>query len=156
MKIGVVVYSKTGHTYEAAAKLVEKLKVAGHEAVLERILTENEMENPKRMKLEYAPETTSYDVLVFGAPVWAFSLCPVMKAYFSQTSSLQGKKTLAFVTMGFPFAFCGGHRAVRQMTKLIEKKGGRVIDGAVISWVGEKKIIRMEQMMTNFSRTIQA
>jgi len=156
MKIGIIVYSKTGHTYEAAEKLAAKLKVAGHEAVLEQILAEGVEGKSSDMKLQYKPETAGYDFLVFGAPVWAFSLCPVMKRYLAECSSLQGIKALAFVTMGFPMPFLGGNRAVRQMSALIESRGARVIDHSVICWGGERRSLRMEAMMSSFSRTIQA
>ena len=156
MKIGIIVYSKTGHTLEVAERLAAKLKVAGHEAVLERILPENESAKGKDLRFANLPETRGYDFLVFGAPVWAFSLCPIMKEYLERSSTIVGNKALAYVTMGFSFPGLGGTHAVRQMTKLITENGGRVIDTAIIGWGGGKREERMEEMLSNFLRTIQA
>ena len=93
MKIGIIVHSQTGHTYSVAQKLQEKLSAVGHEVNVERVTPVGEV-NPgaKNIKFETLPDVNVYDALIFGAPVQAFSLSAVMKAYMDQIKSLNDKK----------------------------------------------------------------
>ena len=58
MRIGIVVYSKTGHTFEAAEKIAAKLTATGHEAVIERVLAEKAAK-PGTYTFEYVPDLDS-------------------------------------------------------------------------------------------------
>ena len=158
MKIGMIVYSKTGHTYEAASRLAEKLTTAGHEAVVEKILLENENETKdEAIRIAYAPPTDGYDVLVFGAPVWAFALSGPMKLYFEKMPPVpKGTTILCFVTMGFPFAFLGGTRAIAQMEAMLSAKSGTVLETAVVGWGAGGREARINEMTNRFCRKIQA
>ena len=81
MKVGIIVYSQTGNTYGVAQKLKDKFAEAGHEAEVERItITGQATPGSKDFKLEARPDTELYDVLIFAAPVQAFSLNPAMAA----------------------------------------------------------------------------
>ena len=155
MKIGIIVYSKTGHTYEAAEKIASELTATGHEAVLERILAEKAAK-PGTYTFEYTPNLDDYDLLIFGSPVWAFSLCDAMSSYFADASGISGKMVFCFVTMGMICPFFGGTHAIRRMKKLIEKKGGRVAETAIIGWNSKKRETQIDDMAARFSREIQA
>lgn len=157
MKIGIIVFSKTGHTYEAAFRLAAKLKTIGHEAIVDRILVVDDKETkPENMRFEYQPDITGYDLLIFGAPVWAFSLCEFMRKYLTELSLPQGMRTMCYVTMGLSFLSFGGKRAIKQMEAVLEEKGSLVLETATVSWGATKREKNLEAMTHRFCRSVQA
>jgi hypothetical protein len=138
MKVGIVVYSRTGNTLSVATKLKEKLAAAGHAVALEPVKLVGERK-PGSREFQLGPllDVTLYDVLVFGAAVEAFSLSPVMAKYLGEIGSLEKKSAVCLITQGFPFAWLGGNRAARQMRKLCEAKGAAVRGSAVVNWMGK-------------------
>jgi flavodoxin len=135
MKIGIIVYSRTGNTLSVALKLKEKLSKAGHAAEIERVTTDGEIRpGAKNLPLKTLPEVSTYQALVFAAPVLAFSLSPVMKSYLPQITSLKGKKVALLVTQYFPFKWMGGNQAVGIMTKICRLKGADVSASGIINW----------------------
>lgn len=136
MKTGIIVYSQTGNTLQAAQRLLEAMKSKGQDAELIQIKIGNQKleMNPKRVQLNYCPAVAGFDHLVFAAPVWAFSMCPVMKTYLDCLPSLSGKKIDCFVTHALPLHWMGGTRALAQMASLCKAKGGEVGGTFPISW----------------------
>jgi flavodoxin len=135
MKIGIVVYSQTEHTYSVAQKLQEKLQEEGKEVGIERVVPEGEVHpGSKDIKFETLPDVEKYDALIFGSPVHAFSLAPAMKVYLEQIPSLQNKKIAAFVTKGLPFNWTGGNQALGKMKNICQSKGGNIIGTEVVVW----------------------
>ncbi len=137
MKAGIVVFSKTGNTLKVAQKLREALVSLGHEADILSILTTGEKLTPvTEPVLMHKPDPAPYEALFFGAPVWAFGLCPPMKVYLRGMKSLPGRIAGLFVTQAFPFPFLGGNRAIRQMADLCREKGMTAGKTAVFNWSG--------------------
>lgn len=66
MKIGLVVYSGTGHTWRVAERLKEVLSTAGHSVALERLAS---VEPVSAIEAEGPSPVSGYEALVFGAPV---------------------------------------------------------------------------------------
>ncbi len=137
MKIGIVVYSQTEHTYSVAENLQEKLLEAGHSVNVERITPAGEVHpGSKDITFQNQPDIQEYDALIFGSPVHAFNLAPAMKAYLEQIPSLQDKKVACYVTKGLPFHRTGGNQAISQMKKLCQSKGGKVMGTGIVVWRG--------------------
>ena len=134
MKTGIIVYSQTGNTRQAAQKLLEKLKSTGAEAELREIKVSNDKPemDVSRVMLTQKPSVEGFDRLVFSSPVWGFSLSGVMKKYLSELASLKGKTISLFVTHQLPLPWMGGNRAIKQMKEICEAKGGEVVSSAVI------------------------
>lgn len=147
MKIGIILYSKTGNTYSVAQKLQEKLIAEGHSVDLEKLKVESEVKpGEKNIKFENLPDIGQYDALVFGSPVQAFSLSAVMSSYLSQVASLQDKKVALLVTQQFPYPWMGGNRTINQMKKICESKGATVFGSGIINWSKsnrEQKIVEV-------------
>lgn len=140
MSIGIVVYSWTGNTLSVAESLKEKLSDAGHSVTLEKVTVVGERERGSReFELGTRPDVTGYDAVIFGAAVEAFSLSPVLKAYLEQVDSLEGKTVGCLVTQQFPYPWLGGNRAIRQMRKLCEAKGGRVYGTGIVNWAASRR-----------------
>ncbi len=135
MNVGLIIHSQTGNTLSVAEKLKEKLTGAGHTVTLERVEPEGDVApRAKEVNLKSAPDTTAYDAIVFGAPVHAFSLSPVMQAYLQGLPSLEGKRVACLVTQFFPFGWMGGSRSLRQMRKGCQAKGGNICGSGLVNW----------------------
>ncbi len=133
MKIGIIVYSQTGNTYEVAQKIQELLTKKGNSVKIERIDVKNEKERDiKKIQIINGPDISKYDALIFGSPVHAFSLSSVMTAFLSQLKSLEGKKVSCFVTKGLPLKGTGGNQAISKMKGICESKGGEFCRSEIV------------------------
>lgn len=151
MKIGIIVHSQTGHTFSVAERLKDKLEAAGHSVNIERITpVDAKQTDPKKVQIEKLPDLSVYDALVFAAPVQAFSVSPVMKAYLGLLPSLSNKKIACFVTKALPFDSTGGNQAISLMKSTFESKGGTVVGTGIVNWTGggrEKKIAELVEQL---------
>lgn len=135
MNIGIVVYSQTGNTYLVARKLKEKLDASGHSAKIEQVtITGDASPGAKNFQLETIPGVDRYDAVIFGGPVQAFSLTPVMAAYLEQLPSLKDKKITCFVTKRLPFHWTGGKQAIGKMKQICEAKEAEVCGTGIVVW----------------------
>jgi len=151
MNIGIIVHSHTGNTLSVAEKLKEKYEKEGHLVTLEQVTAVNEdPQAAATAELKTIPDTTGYDILVFGAPVRGFSLSPVMLLYLNQLPSLQGKKISCFVTQQLPYAWLGGNRSVKQMKKAVIAKNGMVHETGVVNWSSKKR----EDLITDLIKRV--
>lgn len=151
MQIGIVIYSQTENTYLTALKLKEKLIEKGHEVELERLTIRGETApRAKNVDLENIPDITSYDGLIFGSPVHAFTLAPAMASYLDQIPLVENKKIALFVTKSLPFNWTGGNQAIGKMKKICQSKKGKIVGTDIVVWRGDvdKKI---ENMIRQFS-----
>ncbi|NLO48230.1 MAG: flavodoxin [Clostridiales bacterium] len=144
MNIGIIIYSHTGNTLSVGEKILNACRERGHTCSLKRITPENDDPNSKAPpRLLSAPELSDFDAVIFGAPVHAFSLCPVMKAYLTQLKQLEGKKVCCYVTQQFSKPWLGGNRAIKQMLALIKSKGADTCATGIVNWSSK---IREEQI----------
>ncbi|MEA3558129.1 MAG: flavodoxin [Candidatus Thermoplasmatota archaeon] len=135
MNIGIIVFSHTGNTLSLSREILKSLTKAGHTVNIEQVTTDGD---PQKMgndiKFKNRPSTDNYDALFFGSPVWAFSLCPVMKIYLSGLGSLDSRKVGLFVTKTLPFNWTGGNHAISQMKKEVGVKKGKVNGSGIVRW----------------------
>lgn len=153
MNIGIIIYSQTGNTNSVALKLKEKLSAAGHSVGIEQIEISGEL-GPRatNFQLKRKPDVDTYDALVFGAPVQAFSLSPAMKSYLMQMASLKGKKVACFVTKHLPFYWTGGNQAVNKMEKICKSKDGTVCGSGVVIWSSAHRDHKITEVVEKLSR----
>ena len=156
MNIGIIVHSNTGNTLSVAQKLKDILIEKGHTVALERVTAMNDNPNASGgNKLKDAPDTASFDLLLLGAPVWAFTLSGVMKEYISQLPSLSGKKVACFVTQNLPHAWMGGNRAIRYMKKACSTKGAIPFETGIINWSGKTKEAQIQSLIEQLTQIPQ-
>jgi hypothetical protein len=153
MDIGLVVYSQTGNTLSVAEKIREKLISGGHTVTLEQIKISGKMPaQPGKFELTEIPGVDSYDALILGAPVQAFSLNPVMKAYLTHLPELNGKKVALFVTKHLPLLWLGGTGAIAKMKKECEARGAKVSGSDIVVWAESKRDKTTAECVENMSR----
>jgi flavodoxin len=150
MKVGIIVHSNTGNTLSVAKKLKEKLLAKGHWANIEQVTAVNEKPSPnEKIQLKTIPDTSNYDALIFGAPVQALSLSPVMNMYLSQLPPLNNKKVICFMTQQFPYRWMGGTRAINQIKKICQAKTGSIEEAGVINWSHKERERKIDNVIEN-------
>lgn len=150
MKIGLIIYSHTGNTRTVAQKVAENLTEAGHEVKIEEIAISGQTPaQADKFKLTEIPAVEDYEVIILGAPVQAFALNPVMKAYLEQLPSLRNKKVILFVTKQLPMLWVGGTGAINAMKKACEAKEAEVMGSQIVVWAGKKRQQSIKKCVDN-------
>lgn len=152
MKVGIVVFSQTGHTLSVAERLVEELKAKGHDAAIARVeQVETKPNSPEPIKLKTAPDVQMYDAVIFASPVQAFSLARVMALYLSGVSDLTGKKVACFVTQGLKMSWMGGNRAIRKIRAACREKGAEIRGSGIVHWSSDARKSQIADVVKRLS-----
>lgn len=154
MKIGIIVHSITGNTLSVSEQIQQRLREAGHTVSIARIRPTGKepVQNEAAVRLEQIPDLSGYDALVFGAPVQAFSLDPVMSAYLKQAPDLGGRKTVCFLTQQLPFRFFAGNRSIRKLQALCEARHGAVCLTGIVNWSHKERSRMIEDLVQGVVR----
>lgn len=153
MNIGLVVYSKTGHTYEVASKLNEMFRELGHNSTIERVIPKNEKEyNIDKIELNQISDLSSYDLIVFAAPVNGFRLAASMKKYMMIAPPIK-VPAICFVTKTLPLNWTGGNSAINTMKSHIISSGGNVLKSGIIVW-NKTHNTRIEQFIQDIKQEV--
>ena len=113
MFIGIIVYSKTGNTLSVANRVKQAFEARGHTVSIDQIKADVD-EKKSKVNLTHRPDPTIYDRVVFAAPVWAFTLCPVMREYLTVLPELRDVNVYGIVTQHLSRPWLGGNRAVKK------------------------------------------
>lgn len=153
MIIGIILHSHTGNTLAVGEKIREYLGKEGHTAEIARVTADKEGQAASgKITILSAPDAGQYDIVLFGAPVQAFSLSPVMKTYMADLPSLEGKKVSCFVTQQLPKPWMGGNRAIRQLTRLCKDKGASIMESGIVHWSLKSREKQMEDVAARLGR----
>ena len=151
MKIGIVIYSHTGHTLSVATELKDKLSASGHAATLEQVEpVEKVSPSATRAELKTAPTVAPYDALVLGCPVWGGRMSAPMTSYLEQIDSLQGKQVVCLVTHFFRRAW-GAKQTIESMTEICESKGATVRGSGSVKWLSLNRKRQISQAVDELS-----
>ena len=143
MKIGIIVYSRTGHTLSVAQALEEKLAAAGHTVVLERLEAVGPVSpGATDIQLKHPPAIEAYEGLAFGSPAWGGMPAPPVTRYLEQIDSLEGKTVVCLATGVFPAGW-GRNQTLARMEEMCESKGATVVGSGSVGWLsfGRKRQI---------------
>jgi flavodoxin len=141
MNILIVFYSFSGNTRRAGNFLKEKFKSAGNSADCLDLRLQQEAGtfakqcwqtlSKKKVKLVACNyDVSSYDMVIFASPVWAFSMAPALAAFFDNVKNLQGKKTACFMTYG---SGAGAARALARLEARLRSFKGQLLFSKNIS-----------------------
>jgi flavodoxin len=135
MNVAIVIYSKTGATFNVARKIASLFTDAKINCNIIRLESKDDLRpRLKNVSISTKVNLESYDTLIFGTPVWAFTAAPVVPAFLNTKPDLKGKKVLNFITMGLPFKVMGGNSAQTQVDTLTSACGATVIrNGGIIN-----------------------
>lgn len=144
--IGIFYYSLTGTTEEFANVIAKALINEKNHIEIAKIKTNVEVTGPyQKFGILNLPDFSTYDFILIGGPVWAFSICPVVAEFIKKSKGLSNKKVIPFITMGFPLTFLGGNQSLKQMSKLIKENGGIALSGVVVTKLFHKINEMMEE-----------
>ena len=154
MKIGIIVHSITGNTLSDSEKIQQRLQEAGHAVSLVRIrpIGKEPVQNEAAVRLEQTPDLSGFEALVFGSPVQAFSLDPVMSAFLKQTPDLGGRKTVCFLTQQLSFRFFAGNRSIKKMQSLCEARHGAVCLTGIVNWSHKERSRMIDDLVQDVAR----
>ncbi len=146
MKIGLIIHSRTGHTWSVAEAVGQALRNQGHDVTLERIAAADDAAaKPEQVTFTSCPDIRRYDALVIGAPVRGFNINPVIRAYLSQLPAVGTKPAACFVTMHLKKPWMGGNRALARMSGLCRDKGLETRGQAIVSWSSPQREQQIER-----------
>jgi len=155
MKVGIIVYSKTGNTLAVAERIGSQLEGDGITASVKRFSAETLPQSNKPVRLTAVPNPNEFDTVIFGAPVQAFSLDPAMALYFEQINSVNPKNVFCFVTQYFKKPWMGGHHAMKQMLALLTKIGISAKPLGVVNWSSEQREEQILQIIRQCSHAFK-
>lgn len=146
MKIGIILHTQSGHTALFAKAIASKFRSNGFDVDIEMLRTVGQVSpGSNKFTIKNPPSTDEFDAILFGGPVWAFNASPVIMAYLSELMKLKNKKVMSFVTMGLPFDWMGGKRAVLSMNQSLEISGATVLQGEILHFFFKADTKKMEQ-----------
>lgn len=130
MKVGIIVYSQSGHTATFARTIADHLREAGIDYGIE-LLRPRGIPKPWTRNIEFRriPEIDEYDIVLVGSPVWGFNASKVILKYLNSMKSLKGKKALPFVTYGLPLKSLGVNRSLKRMNAELEELCADILEG---------------------------
>ncbi len=148
MRICIIVHSAVGTTLKFANIISQKLQKEGHSVDVVQLKTDipvvaGSIRQPMNFKIINLPDVSTYDIILAGGPVWAFSISTVIYKCITTFSDMKGKKFLPFVTMGFFLPGMGGTNALKLMSQVARDLGADVLPGAVVC----KMFHNIDQMM---------
>jgi flavodoxin len=151
MKIGVIVYSQSGHTLRVARALETALSEAGHDVTLEPIepvgLTKPGLTD---IPLQATPELAGYDALVFGTPTWGGAMASPMATYLAQLDTLADKPVACLVTGIFP-ADWGRNQNLAQMKETLEGLDATVVGTGSVGWLSFRRKRQIAETVAQLS-----
>lgn len=154
MKIGIIVYSETGHTLQVATALAKRLEEMNHQVNIESITIDvaSSRENPR---LTNAPKTDGYEALCFASPVQGFSLAPAMKTYLEGLGKLTHPIVVCFMTQYFKRAWLGGTRSLAQMKQGLLAKGANSLSDGIVHWSAKDKDAQIVSLVEKLAQAIE-
>lgn len=158
MEACIIVFSQTGHTALFARAIAEKLRENGHEADIELLRTTSFLKpNSRNISFRKVPDTSSYDIILIGAPIWAFRVCPALGAYISTIKTLKSKRAAAFLTHGLPFGSFGvARRELGRLSTDLELLGADTVEGELLHSLFAPNKQRMDNAASRLAERITA
>lgn len=154
MKIGIIVYSETGHTMQVATLLSKRLIEDGHEVSIESVVADSARPN-ETPRILTAPDPSTYEGLIFASPVQGFSLSPAMRAYLTGVCNISGKTVLCYLTQHFKKAWLGGNRALRQMKELLSIQGATAGNDGIVHWSAKDRDAQIAALVDALAQSVK-
>ena len=163
MKTGIIYYSRTGNTKQAAETIEKKLK---NKKIDVKLFEIKHVKKPGFFKAGYAAmrqkelpiidvdfDLKKYDLLLFGSPIWAGKPAPFIKTFINKIGkTIRGKKTMVFLTCSSkPDKYVN---AAKIVSKYLEKINIKTTDTFLILKMKKKQIITGTQDIDGFVEKI--
>jgi multimeric flavodoxin WrbA len=151
MKIGILVYSFSGHTLAVAQALQAALAEAGHTVGLVQIEPALPVQlGQTRVPLRTTPSIFGYDALLFGTCVRGGAMAAPMAGFLAQMASLDGLPVACLVTGFFP-PNLGRNQTLAQMKAACAVKGARVLGAGSVGWFSLRRRRQIAEVVAHLS-----
>ncbi len=150
MKIGIIVYSLSGHTLKVAQVLEEKLTTAGHKTTLVQLEPVGRLKrSAKTVGLRSVPTVDSFDTLILGAGVHGGRMAAPLASFIEKVPTFKGKDVLCLVTQFFPRNW-GGKQTLQSMEALCTSKGAKIIGAGGVTWACFQRKHQINELVNEF------
>ncbi len=146
MKIAVLYYSRTGTTAVAAKALSERINgdlieikdLKNREGVMGWLRAGRDAGGNKTTQIEPSVDTSDYDTLCLGTPVWNNKPSPAFNTMI-KNFEVRGKDVVLFVTSGGSV-----NKPLKVMSNAVEAVGGNVLKTFAITGKKSEEEIKDE------------
>ncbi len=136
MKIGIIYFSKTGHTKLVVEKLAARLVENKHDIQMSSLeISAPWSSSSEFLPLKYLPEVRPYDFLVIGTPVHGGRLSSPMRTFLESTQNFHRKKIAILITHLF-WKGWGTNQTIQQIKEISAAKGADLIGFGDVMWPG--------------------
>jgi NAD(P)H dehydrogenase (quinone) len=154
MKIGIILYSSTGHTRTVAYRLVSSLSNNGHQVEIVPLEPDSEMNfTVEHVELKRIPDVSKFNALVLASPVIGDHINAPMASFLEASPPLEGKKIILMATHFFPHAW-GCRQMFRAMRTHHALIGSEVIGQGDVIWLGFNRRRRTDKMVEHLTSLI--
>jgi flavodoxin len=135
MRVAIVFYSFSGNTKKVALFLKEKLEVKDIKVEVIELKPKKEessffkqardaslKKRPQLLPCEY--NLGKYDRVLFGSPVWAFTITPPLRSFLDKVEGLQNKEVCCFLTFG---SGVGKGKALKELENILKRKEAKIL-----------------------------
>ena len=161
MRACIIYFSSTGNTHQLAKIISQELKHKNFDVDLKRLepvdgastFAGQGMTALQRKRANIGDvnfDLSTYNVIWFGSPVWAFSPAPALNTYLDKCYGLNGKKIVVFYTYG---SGAGKGRAVKIVRKMLEDKEAGSIDSISI---GQRKLKNFQDINNRVNALLES
>ena len=151
MKIGIVVFSNTGHTAKLAKLIAKKLTENNHAVELLPLeIAGRTSPVAVSVALKSTPLIDEFDAVIFGFPVWGGKPPVVMSTYLDRVGSLEGKKAACFATHFF-FPAWGGNQSLNMIKGICKSKGADFLGTGSVQWFSLRRNALMNKVAEEIS-----
>jgi len=145
VKVGLVHYSKTGHTKSVIEDIALNILKDEHDTVLLPL----ELASPwdasaDRLPLKKLPDVQGFDCLIVGTPVHGGRMAGAVRTFLEEIEGLIGKEVVFLLTNLF-WQGWGADQTIQQMRELCTAKGADVLGYGNVRWLGFKRNKRIQQ-----------
>jgi flavodoxin len=161
MKIGLVYYSRTGHTKKVAEIIKGKLEKDAEVDLIE-ILHEKKpgffkAGSSSSKQLDVPIKNTDfdlkkYDLIVAGTPIWAGNPSPYLKTFMNKAENVNGKKAAIFMIGISPIN--KRDRAKEKIKNDLEKVGLKPLKSTLLIRTKRDNIVEGEENIDNFVKSV--
>ena len=142
MKIGIIFYSKTGHTNQACESIAERFRKNGHIVELSEVTVVDVKTNKT---LKDIPSMEGYDVLLLGTPVQGFSLPLPMVDYLKQSKMTKNQKLGVVITQYFKVSWLGANHTMKQLLSGCAYANPDLYGYSVIHWSSKRRVEQLSK-----------
>lgn len=148
MKLGIIVYSESGHTLSVVNKIEESL-IQNHVEVKKMILNFT-VEKGTRMLVQ-PPKLESCEAYIIASPIQGFQLAKPMSDYLVQNPLPKDAKIGILLTEYFKVMFLGGNYSLKQAKATIDVSSHKLVVEKVIHWSSKKREEQIKEAVRLFT-----